>query len=252
MKKIRCVFVLLLVIGFFSCGQGINSTPQPDNPATEENTKIDISRSTYQRYRNEGVICDDVGYDDWKEAVERSYELEKILSNQGDFELVYSSDNEILRTYHTHERGDIFITNATSSSGILGHTGIATSDTTILHIAGPGYHPEIISSSDWHSTYTNKDIGSWTKVYRHTNNSFADDAARWAEATYGNNSKAVYGLTSKLWTTDVTYCSKIVWQAYHYGPSPSQTHRLPIGFIEPFDLPKEITNLVYAHVYNKE
>ena len=253
MKKIRYGFVLLLMVGFFSCGQGMNSTSQPDDPSTEENTKIDISRSTYQRYRNEGVICDDVGYDDWKEAVERSYELEKILSNQHEFEKVYSSEDKIPLAGFFLVRGDVLITNGTSSAGFLGHAGIATSNDSILHISGEKDEPpKTISFSEWYSRYTNNNNGGWTKVYRHTNSSFADDAARWAEATYGNNSKAVYGITSKLWTTDVTYCSKIVWQAYHYGPSPSQTNRTPIGIVYPFDLPDEIHNIIYDHIYYKQ
>ena len=130
MKKIRYVFIMLIV-GFFSCGQGINSTLQPDNPATEENTTIDVSYSTYKHYVDEGVLGEDVSYDDWKEAVERSYELEKILSNQHEFEKVYSSKDETLWSDFTPKRGDVFITNGTSSVGFLGHAGIATSDTTI-------------------------------------------------------------------------------------------------------------------------
>lgn len=95
MKKIRYVFVLLLMFNFFSCGQGMNSASQPDNPSTEENTKIDVSYSTYKHYVDEGVLGEDVSYDVWKTLVERSYELEKNLSNQHDFEEVYSSENQL-------------------------------------------------------------------------------------------------------------------------------------------------------------
>ena len=81
MKKIRYVFVLLLMFNFFSCGQGMNSSSQPDNPSTED---VD-----------EGVLGEDVSYDVWKTLVERSHELEKILSNQHEFEEVYSSENQL-------------------------------------------------------------------------------------------------------------------------------------------------------------
>ena len=130
MKKIRYVFIMLIV-GFFSCGQGINSTLQPDNPATEENTTIDVSYSTYKHYVDEGVLGEGVSYDVWKTLVEESHRLEKIISNRHEFEKVYSSKDETLWSDFTPKRGDVFITNGTSSVGFLGHAGIATSDTTI-------------------------------------------------------------------------------------------------------------------------
>ena len=131
MKKIRYVFILLLVIGFFSCGQGINSTSQPDDPSTEENTKIDVSYSTYKHYVDEGVLGESVSYDVWKTLVEESHRLEKIISNRHEFERVYSSRDAISGEDFTLESGDVLITNGTSSAGFLGHAEIATSDTTI-------------------------------------------------------------------------------------------------------------------------
>lgn len=251
MKKIRYVFVLLLMFNFFSCGQGMNSTSQPDNPSTEENTKIDVSYSTYKHYVDEGVLGEDISYDVWKTLVERSYELEKILSNQHEFEEVYSSENQLSWGDFVPLRGDVFITNGTSSAGILGHAGIAISGNSVLHVAGPDCHPENITFSDWHNAYTNKDSRTWTKVYRHIDEAVADVAADWAENTY-ESSYAEYKITAELWTTDVTYCSKIVWQAYHYGPEYSQTYGPPIGFVDPHSLPDAIMNLRDKHTYYKE
>ena len=130
MKKIRYVFIML-VVGFFSCGQGMNSTLQPNNPATEENTKIDVSYSTYKHYVDEGVLGEGVSYDVWKTLVEESHRLEKIISNRHEFERVYSSKDAISSEDFTLESGDVLVTNGTSSAGFLGHAGIATSDTTI-------------------------------------------------------------------------------------------------------------------------
>ena len=252
MKKIEYGFVLLLMVGFFSCGQGMNSTSQPDDPSTEENTKIDISRSTYQRYRNEGVICDDVGYDDWKEAVERSYELEKILSNQHEFEKVYSSRDETLWSDFTPKRGDVFVTNGTSSAGFLGHAGIATSDTTVLHISGAkNESPKTITFSDWHSKYSYKNEKSWTEVYRRKDRKIAYDAATWAVSTYAY-SNAKYEITPDLKSTDVTYCSKIVWQAYYFGPSSHEADETITGIVTPRELSSTIHKLNLKQTFCKQ
>ena len=250
MKKIRYVFIMLIV-GFFSCGQGINSTLQPDNPATEENTTIDVSYSTYKHYVDEGVLGEGVSYDVWKTLVEESHRLEKIISNRHEFEKVYSSKDETLWSDFTPKRGDVFVTNGTSSAGFLGHAGIATSSTSILHIAGPGYYPNQIALSSWNSKYTSKDEKSWTKVYRHKDRSIANEAASWAEDTY-DGSATLYMITSSLVSTDVTYCSKIVWQAYYFGPSTCDANGPPIGIVCPFDLSERIDNLNLEHIYYKE
>lgn len=147
-----------------------------------------------------------------------------------------------------YKNGDVIITNGTSSAGILGYAGIATSSRYVFHIAGPGYHPVYISFSSWHNNYTNKNSSSWTKVYRHNSSKVANAAANWAVNTY-SGSNAKYKITGNLASTDVTYCSKLVWQAYYYGPSSHQANGPTIGYRLPYDLPDTIHSLTYKHTY---
>lgn len=111
------------------------------------------------------------------------------------------------------QKGDVFITNGTSSYGLTGQAGIAISSSKILNIAGKKYSPAKIDKNSWDRNYTKK---GWTKVYRHKNNKIANKASDWANDTY-TDSKAKYKITRDLSTTEETYCSKIVFQAYYYA-----------------------------------
>lgn len=242
MKSIRKILTVICAVLMFI------AMVVPTNVFANEMDENNLYYKQYEQFQEEGVLGSDVTYDDWRSMVNSSFELEKILENSTEFKEVYSSDNLLKSSRFTVQRGDVIITNGTSSAGILGHAGIATSSNYILHIAGKGYHPVEISLSRWHSKYTNKSNSSWTKVYRHSDYSVADYAAEWAEDTYlGSN--AEYKITGNLASTDVTYCSKIVWQAYYYGPSSHEANGPTIGYRMPYDLPDTIHNLSYEHTY---
>ena len=147
-------------------------------------------------------------------------------------------DGAYLQYLELREAGDVFITSSTVSSGLLGHAGISISSSSILHIAGPGEHPDTISKNSWLNKY---DEG-WNKVYRHSDSSIAEDAAQWAEDTY-KDSDAEYVITMDLESTDETYCSKLVWQAYYYGHTPSAANGPTWGVRLPYSLPDTIHNL---------
>lgn len=213
-----------------------------------ETSLVDNSYSKYEQYVKEGILGDDVSFEEWKVLVESSYRLEEVLSNSTDFKEVYSSKDVKLSASFTPKKGDVIITNGTSSAGILGHAGIATSSGYVFHIAGPGYHPVYISFSGWHNNYTNKTSSSWTKVYRHNSSTVANAAANWAVDTY-SGSNAEYKITGNLASTDVTYCSKLVWQAYYYGPSSHQANGPTLGYRLPYDLPDTIHSLSHKHTY---
>ncbi len=220
----------------------------PGSVFAKDNSEVDSSYLKYEQYINDGILGDDVSFEEWKILVESSYRLEEELSNSTNFQEVYSSRNVMLRSSFSPKKGDVIITNGTSSAGILGHAGIATSSGYVFHIAGPKYHPAYISFSKWHSNYTNKSSGSWTKVYRHKSSKVANGAANWAVKTY-SGSKAKYKITGNLASTDVTYCSKLVWQAYYYGPSSRQANGPTWGYRLPYDLPGTIHKLSYKHTY---
>lgn len=176
------------------------------------------STDEYNEYcalREKGTLAQDITFDYWKSLKDKSSALEKALENSEDFSVVYDSQNpNSVRAAYSMEKGDVFITSGTSSAGITGHAAIAISSTSILHIAGPGNNPATISLSKWNSTYTTE---GWTKIYRHSDSDIADQAGQWASDTY-KGSSAKYVISMDLSTTDETYCSKLVWQAYYYGP----------------------------------
>lgn len=116
--------------------------------------------------------------------------------------------------------GDILTTNATSSSGFAGHSGIAVSYDWILHIAGPGETTKRISLAEWKKKYA----GGTTWIHRVTNTSVRNDAAKYAVIKYWNGFGDItasqtkspsYFISTNTASFDPTYCSKIVWQAYY-------------------------------------
>lgn len=218
--------------------------------AYDKNDSFDtnLSFEEYKGYQDEGILGDDVTYEEWVELVNASKELENLIEDSSQFEEVYSSDSIETFSSFTMRRGDVVITNGTSSAGIAGHSGIATNSSNILHIAGKGHSPVKISLSNWHKKYTNKSKSSWTKVYRHKSTSKANAAAKWTENTY-LNSNAEYKITGNLASTSVTYCSKLVWQGYYYGPSTKEANGPTIGYRLPYDLPHTIHDLSLKKTY---
>lgn len=109
------------------------------------------------------------------------------------------------------EPGDIMVTSSTSSSGLTGHAGIVLPDgANIVHIAGPGYHPDKISISSWLNAYPK------TKVVR-TYHPMAGLGASYFGQNYfleGAGRYADYAITSDITSRSTTYCSKLVWQCY--------------------------------------
>lgn len=228
----KCIAILIFVVLLFTLSTQAAAAEVPQNP-NEYNE--------YLGYVQQGILGEDVTFDDWKYLKNKASELEAALEASSEFDLIYDSTNPS-STYSTYTltKGDVFITNGTSSAGITGHAGIAASNSQILHIAGFGYNPTKISLSTWHTQYTNNSDSSWTKIYRHSSCTVANQAANWAVNTY-DGSSAVYSITQDVSTTYETYCSKLVWQAYFYGAN-SATY-LSSGYILPYSLPDLITNI---------
>ncbi|NEG88612.1 hypothetical protein [Bifidobacterium aerophilum] len=201
-----------------------------------------LEYARYQQLLEDGILGEDVSFDIWHQTNIRSARLEKELEESSEFEKVYDSNRA---SYYAMKAGDVFVTNATSSFGLTGHSGIAYSDLRIVHIAGPGKNPETVSQLAWTgSLYP----GGWTKIYRHKSASVASAAANWARKTYVN-SKATYYINLDLASTDKTYCSKLVWQSYYYGPStPSAT--IPFTrIVVPYGLDEDISGISLVQQY---
>lgn len=226
-KKIVSLFLVTLLLLSIS----ITASAETSEYNSEEYNE-------YIGYIDQGILGEDVSFEQWSFLKNQSIELEAALEASSKFGKVFDSQNSG-STYSTYtmRAGDVFITNGTSSAGLTGHAAIAISSTKILHIAGIGCNPTTISLSAWHSQYT---VNGWTKVYRHSSSSTASRAANWAANTY-EGSSAVYMINNNLSSTYETYCSKLVWQAYYYGAD-SATY-LASGIVLPYSLPGLIQNI---------
>ena len=230
--KLITIIITLLTIFLSTTASLANSTLDTAESASE------LNYFDYLKLQREGVIGTDVTYGHLKKLAAQSRNLEKKLEESTDFYEVPNPGFRINSHGLSIQSGDVLVTNGTSSFGILGHAGIAISGTQILHIQGPKHKPSVINRTEWHNLYG----GGWTKVYRNTNYSNAVKARDWAVNTY-RGSNATYKITMNLASTNETYCSKLVWQAYYYGVGKSHANGPTWGYRLPYDLPTTIKNL---------
>lgn len=202
MKKFYCVVLsLLLLLSSVTVFAEVNT----------KNTNLNYDR--YQELRDQGYIEEDVSYEDLVELNNQSKQLEMILENDNNVtNFILASSSQIVA-------GDILITNSTIFDGIAGHAAIALSPSKILHIEGPG-HLVVVDSP---AVFIGKYDQGWIKVYRMNDKTIAGKAALWAQNTY-QGSSAEYVINKDLTTTNKTYCSKIVFQAYYYGAGSNTVH----------------------------
>ena len=139
------------------------------------------------------------------------------------------------------KKGDILVTNGTSSAGIVGHAAIANGNNNILDIPGAGKTTRQLSVKDWCQKY--KARKGWIKVYRLKNQKIAQQAANWADRNYYSSKgtskqdiKPTYSIIGSRYSTDPTYCSKIVMQAYYFGTGKAKVlWNLPV-FVAPYGM----------------
>lgn len=209
--------------------------------AQEKNVKdggTDVNLEEFNQLVSDGILPDDLSYDEWAEINDEALFDELEVPNA----TISNGDPNSISTFagtFTLKKGDILVSNGTSSLGLTGHAGIAINSSQILHIAGYGKKPQVVSVNTWQKSYGiikgQQDGRTRTKVYR-VNNSSAGKAGTWASNNYkGKNYK--YGFTGSKTSKNPTYCSKIVWQAYNaQGKAKSFT-----GVIGPYQLPDKIT-----------
>lgn len=126
--------------------------------------------------------------------------------------------------------GDILVTRSTSSSGLLGHTGIVIDAGYVVHIRGTGYHPAKISLASWFSSYPSTRVVRVGGLDIYT----SAKAGQWAKNYQINYSTANYSLATTLTSYNPTYCSKIVWQAYKYGTGKNIGNLIYTQLVEPY------------------
>ncbi|MBC2137502.1 hypothetical protein HCA93_14500 [Listeria innocua] len=142
---------------------------------------------------------------------------------------------------YTVKKGDILITNGTSSSGLLGHAAIANGNEYILDIPGKGKTTRQKTTKWWMENY---DKDGWVKVYRLKDSSVANAAATWADKNYystkGTSKQDIfpkYGLTGSRYAKNPTYCSKIVLQAFYFGTGSKPVVQVFPSLVTVYDLP---------------
>ncbi|MBC1400498.1 hypothetical protein [Listeria booriae] len=142
---------------------------------------------------------------------------------------------------YTVKKGDILISNGTSSAGVLGHAAIANGNDYILDIPGPGTTTRQLTTVKWMTIYDSK---GWVKVYRVKDSSIANAAANWADRNYYSSTGTKkqdkwpsYNVTGSRYSKDPTYCSKIVIQAFYFGTGSKPVIRVFPSLALPYDLP---------------
>jgi uncharacterized protein YycO len=213
------------------------------------------SKSEYETYTDlvqRNILGEDITFEDWQELKWTASELEASFENTDDLTKVYSGLKSQVPDVETYsmEPGDVLVTSGVMYLGVngaLGHCGIAISSEEIVHIQPDGI--KTVSLDDWLKTYN--EIG-WTKIYRHSDPHVAQAAAKWTETTYKDNADSVeYVITTDLASTNQSYCSKLVWQAYYFGPDTPCANGELLGVKLPYALHTTIQNLTLVKIYEK-
>jgi hypothetical protein len=198
----------------------------------------------------EGVIDPNLDYKNWLK--ENNYgqlpKSDSLIAQGSNFQALAKSGYDM-------KAGDVFITNSTSSSGILGHAAIAASEAHILDVPGTKYRPKddnnrMSTLKAWTNQYGDK----WIAVYRmkdHPNLSY--DAGHYAYTHFystnadinNKNVHLTYGINDHLYEKSPTYCSKLVYQAFYFGTGSYNVVGVQHGFLSPYSIPATF-NLNYA------
>lgn len=137
---------------------------------------VDLSKESYNQMINEGDLPKEVSYEEWLaindeslfEKLDEEIPMPNIILTPDS--TGYFSKSMLTARGFSLQKGDILVTNGTSSYGLTGHAGIAINSSQILHIQGPGKLPSVISALTWAKKYGlikgQEDGRTRTKVYR--------------------------------------------------------------------------------------
>ncbi|XP_026326749.1 uncharacterized protein LOC113235303 [Hyposmocoma kahamanoa] len=167
-------------------------------------------------------------------------------------------------------RGDILLTNGDNSMGLIGLAAIMVTDNFVLEM--PGHEKNKtkmlyrgisnnrrIMKQIWFDKYRHH----WINIYRYPDSAVADAAARWAYRNYynptGGSVKTIhtkhvtYKISTNFTSTNYSYCSKLVLQAYHYGnPEKNVIDTRTLIPLFPFDILVAIVpNKIPSYFTNK-
>lgn len=262
LKKISTLMFLLSAVFVLFWGS-LNASAEEVNEEFLTYSEDGTVELTYENY----ILLHELGILDKSELSYDVWVNDNIQPRENEFNSdTYTNDEafseETIESYSVEStsnlmKGDILISNGTSSMGLTGHAGIVVGRNQILHIMGSNYHPYITSYGTWEKTYGLKKPSSPnlpinTEVYRISNQTQREAAADWVVRNYYNtNSMADYSLLGSLTSTNPTYCSKIVWQGYYFGPSQALVTK-PLALATPYGLPTyfvKSANLKYVFTF---
>ena len=155
--------------------------------------------------------------------------------------LFYPTSNDTASAAFSYKKGDILITDRTSSKGVTGHAAIYIGDGKVLHTSGwkSEPHPKVMTLKKWSKRYENR-----IKVLRYKNSKTAAKAANMA-VKYFKNKKIKYAVTANPKNISKTYCSELVWYSYwkagvtykisHYSGKNGKTTWITPSVILPYD-----------------
>lgn len=185
----------------------------------------------YEDGKTENIIEDSLSYSEWLK-----------LNNYGQYSNETVNEQPQGRGWASGfyiRRGDVLVTNGTSSAGFLGHAAIANGENQVLDMPGSGRTSRQMSSQAWVNEYKGK---GWVRGYR-TSSGIADNAARWADRNYfstngtaNQNIFPSYSITTQLYSKNPSYCSKLVFQAYCFGTGSVPVMKNSSGIVTPYGL----------------
>jgi hypothetical protein len=109
--------------------------------------------------------------------------------------------------------GDVLYSHKTAlSSLVVGHSGIVGEDFRIYHVNKWGDKGHVDQMPIYLSRHK---IGEKLTILRANNSCEARNAAKWAMENI--ESVSTYAYTRDLQVIEKNYCSKYVWQAFHFG-----------------------------------
>ena len=124
--------------------------------------------------------------------------------------LFYPTTKDSASAAFSYKKGDILITDRTSSKGITGHVAIYIGNNKVLHTSGWKSEPvpKVMTIKKWSKRYNNR-----IKVLRYKNAKTASKAADMAKK-YFKDKKIKYAITTNPKNISKTYCCELVWYSY--------------------------------------
>lgn len=122
-----------------------------------------------------------------------------------------TSNNTASAATSPYKKGDILITDQTSSKGLTGHVAIFIGNGKVLNMSGwkSEPHPRVMTIKDWEKRHKKR-----VKVLRYKSAKVASKAADQA-VKYFKDKKIKYRVAADPTNINTTYCSELVWYSYY-------------------------------------